>query len=410
MKVSSESAVLALKIDKALTNMSNPSLVLKNKSATIDIFDKVACHPDIFPQISSYQSALCGVEVTVKADNKKIDEVLTSYLSRLGLRTIIPQAASARDYGYAVLEITEYGEQDGYIVPERIELCPHKYFFFDKERKLRLTSDTDQKGIDVMAVYPNKFIVLQSKDTLTNPYGIGLLDVAYWIAVGLNGNFEFLMQFVEDDGRDKWIGHYPVGSSQEQITELLNTMIQLRNNGVAAMPVGTDIEAKSMTGRSSTNNLYKDTDEMLRRKVEKMWTGTDLTMQVDGKGGYSSSTSGLSIRADALQEGITLVQSCVKQLIRIICSLNNLPEVPQATIQLPQELDETIAKIDKTYYDMGLKPTKELFIKRGYAESDFFIDETKKEGATADFAAIPAEMVPLLDAFERYSKRIKKKD
>lgn len=207
-----------------------------------------------------------------------MDCFFTSFFNQFDMCRLIRNAASGRDYGFTVMEVTEWGTWEGKTVPVKIEHCPPEMFFFDRERRLRLHAWTGNEGIDVHKDHPNKYILCQNEDTLLNPYGVGLLDVAYWIAVGLNGNFEFLMQFSEDDGRDKWIGKYPPGSKQEEIDTLLNTLIRLRNNGVAVMPEGISADPKPMTGRSSTSALYKDTDEMLRRKVEKLWTGTDLTM------------------------------------------------------------------------------------------------------------------------------------
>lgn len=309
------------------------------------------------------------------------------------------------------MEVTEWEQWEGRTVPAKVELCPPEMFFFDRDRHLRLSSNNVREGIDVAKAHPNKFILCQNEATLLNPYGTGLLDVAYWIAVGLNGNFEFLMQFSEDDGRDKWIGKYPNGAKQEEIDNLLHTLLTLRNNGVAAMPEGMNAAPTPMTGRSSTSDLYSKTDEMLRRKVEKLWTGTDLTMQVAGKGGYSSSESGLSIREDALEDGKTLVLSAINQLARIVCALNGFPEVPTFLVQLPRSLSKTIAETDQIYFGMGLRPTKELFIKRGYSESDFYIDENSSKGqpATADFAAQPEDYAPLLSAFDLFRENVKKK-
>lgn len=410
MKITQGSVTLLSKLETALSTLPNPSFVLKNKSATMEIFHKVARHPDVFPQIGSYRAALCSLQPIIQAENKSIDDFFTGFFRQFDLRALIRSAAAARDYGFAALEVTQWGEFQGRTVPAKIELCPPEYWVFDKERKLRLISKETRDGIDVMATWPNKFILCQNEDTLTNPYGIGLLDVAFWIAVGLNGNFEFLMQFCEDDGRDKWIGHYQQGAAQEEIDNLLTTMIQLRNNGVAAMPIGMDVEAKAMTGRSSTNDLYQKTDEMLRRKIEKLWTGTDLTMQVQGKGAGSSSESGLTIREDALEEGKTLVLSAIKQVAMIICNLNNLPEVPVFSVQQPRSLSKSIAETDQIYFSAGLRPTKELLLKRGYAEEDFILDTAPAKPVTADFAALPEEFDPLLGAFDYYREELKKKE
>lgn len=406
-----ESITLSQKIDAAIDQLPNPSQVLKSKSATMEIFHKVARHPDIFPQISSYKSALCGLQIVTQAKNKSLDQFFTSFFAHFNLRDLIRNAAAARDYGLAIMEVTEWEQWEGRTVPAKVELCPPEMFFFDRYRHLRLSSNKVREGIDVVKAHPNKFILCQNEATLLNPYGTGLLDVAYWIAVGLNGNFEFLMQFSEDDGRDKWIGKYPNGAKQEEIDNLLHTLLTLRNNGVAAMPEGMNAAPTPMTGRSSTSDLYSKTDEMLRRKVEKLWTGTDLTMQVAGKGGYSSSESGLSIREDALEDGKTLVLSAINQLARIVCALNGFPEVPTFLVQLPRSLSKTIAETDQIYFGMGLRPTKELFIKRGYSESDFYIDENSGKGqpATADFAAQPEDYAPLLSAFDLFRENVKKK-
>lgn len=132
-----------------------------------------------------------------------------------------------------------------------------------------------------------------------------------------------------------------------------------------------------------------------------------------GKGGYSSSESGLSIREDALEDGKTLVLSAINQVARIICNLNNLPEIPTFLVQLPRSLSKTIAETDQLYVSMGLRPTKELFIKRGYSETDFYIDESAgRIGSipqTADFAAQAEDYAPLLSAFDLFRENVKKR-
>jgi phage gp29-like protein len=324
-------------------------------------------------------------------------------------------ALVSRDYGFTVLEITEWGEYEGKTVPVKVEACPQKYFFFDRDRVLRLFSNEQRDGIDVMQQFPNKFILVQHEPTLVNPYGIGLLDIAYWLAVGLNGNFEFMLQFAEEDGRDKWLGKYPPGAKTDEISALLNMLMQLRNNGVAAIPSGTEIESMKNTGRSSTTGLYKDIDEILRRKIEKLWTGTDLTMQVEGKGGYSSSQSGMNIREDAIESGKRLCLSAVNQLIAIVQNVNGMPvERLRIRLQSPRKISKDAAEIDNVYFGAGMKPTKQLLMKRGYDEDDFILSPSpalpEGEGAkNANFEADPDEFDGLLSAFDNYRDSLKKK-
>ena len=412
------SEILKAKLEASIRQLPNPSLVLKKKSALIDLFDRVAIHQDIFPQLISYRDALSGLEINFinskdTPKNKQTDW-FEPFFDQFDSWSFNRNAVVARDYGFVVLEVTEYGEFDGKIVPVKVEVCPHKYFFFDRDRKLRMYSNQSRDGIDVMADFPNKFILVQHEDTLQNPYGIGLLDIAYWLAVGLNGNFEFMLQFAEEDGRDKWLGKYPPGAKTDEISDLLNMLIQLRNNGVAAIPNGTLIESMSNTGRTSTTNLYKDIDEILRRKIEKLWTGTDLTMQVQGKGGYSSSQSGLDIREDAVESGKRLCLSAINQLIAIIQNLNALPvERLPFRLQSPRKVSKDAAEIDQIYFNAGMKPTKQLLMKRGYDEDDFILGTgdaaSSPKDTNANFSADPEEFDGLLSAFDYYRDSLKKK-
>lgn len=409
------SEILKAKLEASIRQLPNPSLVLKKKSALIDLFDRVAIHQDIFPQVMNYRDALSGLEINISnrknvAKNPQADW-FEGFFDQFDSWTFFRNSLVSRDYGFVVLEVTEYGEYEGKVVPVKVEVCPHKYFFFDRNRVLRMSSTQSQDGIDVMATWPNKFILVQHENTLVNPYGVGLLDIAYWLAVGLNGNFEFMLQFAEEDGRDKWLGKYPPGAKDEEISSLLNMLVQLRNNGVAAIPDGTNIESMKNTGRSSTTGLYKDVDEILRRKIEKLWTGTDLTMQVEGKGGYSSSQSGLDIREDAVESGKRLCASALSQLITAIQNLNNMPvERLPLRLQSPRKISKDAAEIDQIYFGAGMKPTKQLLMKRGYDEDDFILAEGEpKPEKDADLSAPDDEYDGLLSAFDAYRTRLKKK-
>lgn len=413
------SEILKAKLELSIKQLPNPSLVLKKKSALIDIFDKVAIHKDIFPKLKNYRDAMSGLEVNFKVKKNKPRnpqlDWFEDFFDQFSTWEFLQNSIIARDYGYAVLEVTEYAEYEGKTVPSKVEICPHKYFFFDRDKRLKLYSNQAKDGIDVMETWPNKFILVQHLPTLENPYGIGMLDIAYWLAVGLNGNFEFMMQFAEEDGRDKWLGKYPPGAKEQEISDLLNMLVQLRNNGVAAIPDGTLIESMKNTGRSSTTGLYKDINEMLRRNVAEIWTGTDLTMQVEGKGGYSSSQTGLDIREDALEGGKQLCVAAVNQLITIIQNINGMPvEKLPVQLQSPRKLSKDAAEIDAIYFGAGMKPTPQLLMKRGYDEEDFILADTTtpqppKGGANgADFEAAD-DYDGLLSSFDSYRNLLKKK-
>lgn len=177
MKTQQGSVILSTNINKALSALPNPSSVLRSKSATMEIFHQVAGHPDVFPQIQSYKSALGGLNVLSQANNNSINKFFIDYFKRFPLRELVRASVSARDYGFAVMEVTEYSKMDGKTVPSHIELCPPELFFFDPERRLRMRHKTIKEGVDIFATYPGKFLLCQNESTLKNPYGMGLLDI-----------------------------------------------------------------------------------------------------------------------------------------------------------------------------------------------------------------------------------------
>lgn len=405
-----------------INRLPNPSQILQSRADTIAIFDKVAEQIDIAAAINDYRAGVASMEFNVQSNLDKSQRAafFLDYLDSIDLPDIIEQALEARDYGYAVLEITEWKTFQGKTVPAKLESKPQKWFGYDNLNALRFYNKANPTdGQDVHATWPNKFINPRHRNRYANPYGKGLLDLAYWHAVALNGNFEFMMTFLEEDGRDKWVVKHPRNATSQEITDALNMAFELRNNGVAAIPEGNEFEKKDVTGRASSSDAYTKADELLSRKILKLWYGTDLMMQVEGKGGYSSSKSGIQLRGEALSSGKRIVQHVMHELFRICAELNILPGSDDETITFDLTHDEEITKEeaerDYIYTTMpGFKPTQKFFLNRGFQEDEFSYTATTEIASTspqpslqnlgaATFAAdVP---VDLLKAYEILKKK-----
>ncbi len=368
-----------------IDRLPHPSRLLENIGETIEVFDKIAEQIDVAAAINDYRSGVASMSFTVQSsiENSERAAWFQDYLDSIDLPDLIEQALEARDYGYVVLEITSWKLFKGKSAPRTIEAKPQKWFGFDRDNALRFyTKDSPDIGENVFIKWPNKFILPRHKARYNNPYGKGLLDIAYWYAVGLNGNFEFMMTFLEEDGRDKWVVRHPRGATNDEINDALNMAYNLRNNGVAAIPEGNEFDKKDVTGRASSSEAYTKADELLSRKILKLWFGTDLMMQVEGKGGYSSSQSGVQIRGEALSSGKRIAQAAVHELFRIVTELNSLPGSDDETITFTLVHDEEITKEeadrDNVYMSMpGVKPTQKFFLNRGFQEDEFVFTESQ---------------------------------
>ncbi|MBX2903089.1 MAG: DUF935 family protein [Chitinophagales bacterium] len=366
-----EKIITAENINSALKVLPNPSAVLSSKSATVELYHKVAKQHDIFSRSQNYKDAISGMAVTSTSN------FFQKYISTKGInfRELIRWVVSARDYGYAVIEITAYDIVEGKTVPTKFKLCKPERFAIGTKGELRyLAKHAGPEGIDIQADYPNKFIWVKNEASDNSPYGIALLDIAYWIAVGLNGNYESIITLSEYDGADKWVGYYNPDATPAEKSEMLNSLLTLKKNSVATLPQGSQVEAIEYKGRTSSSELYGNIDEMFLRKIEHLWFGTDLMMQVQGKGGYSSSNTGFNIREDALAQGVNLVRDCFEQINQFIASINgSLLEDIGLNLTSPRSVTKEEAEVDNIYFQMGLKPTKEFFVNRGYSPSEFEI-------------------------------------
>ena len=365
--------------ETTIDKLPNPSQILTDKGETIEIFDKIAEQIDVAAAINDYQSGMSSMDYNVQSniENSKRVAFYLDYIASIDTDEIIEQALKARDYGYSPMEVTSWKRYKGKTVPRTIEAKPQKWFGYDRTNRLRFYSKANPNTGDLVTEkWPNKFIVPRHKATYENPYGKGLLDLAYWTAVGLNGNFEFMMTFLEEDGRDKWVVKHPRNAEAKEINDALNAAYELRNNGVAAIPEGNEFEKKDVTGRASSSEAYTKADELLSRKILKLWYGTDLMMQVEGKGGYSSSKSGIEIRGEALQSGKKIVRATFAELFRICEAMNNIPGSDDETIKFDLTHDEEVTKEeaerDEVYMRLpGVKPTQKFFLNRGFQEDEF---------------------------------------
>jgi len=406
-----------------LSRLPHPSRILKSRADIWELYDKVAEQLDIDAVIDDYKSGIAAMEedvVCASNPTSKQAQFFTRYIQTVNTKQWRRIACEARDYGCTFVEVTKWGEFENAVVPIEIKSKPRKWFGFDSDGNAKYYPKGTSNGIP-LSEYPNNFITLRYKDSLLNPYGAGKLDRAYYIALGLNGIVEFMMTFLEEDGRDKWIFRHPESASLQEIQRGLENARRLRQSGVGAISENSSFEQKDVKGRSSTSEAYKIADEILSSKVLKAWFGTDLLQQKDGKGGYAQTESGMELRGEALLAGIELSQELMHGVFNIIKNINALPDEKdhvEYRLYHARSTSKEEAEMYQVYFAMGeAKPTEAFFTNRGIPREEYeFKPETGIQGMESDssqstetFAAAD-DVAALTSAFEAYWGRVKKKD
>ena len=426
-KVIQDEIVIRTYVDAAIEVtklLPHPSLVLKNISKQIDVFEKTLKQPDVGGIARRYRDGIKALEWDVSRVTQRGERAtfFKDVCRNMNLDAIIPAAVSARDYGYTVLEAM-WKEVDGRAVIVDLVEKPREWFRFDNANRLRLITKENSEGELVQELYPRKFIAVRHEASYKNPYGNGLLDEAYWYAKGLSANFEYHLGFLEDDGRDHWIGWVQPGSTPEHIDEVEGALLKLRNAAVAVLKEGVRVEKQENKGRKSSSDAFEQFKQSCKSTINYLWLGSNLATGGANTDSYASSKTGVEIEESALNAGKELAEYAVNTALQWIAEVNTVPgdeaeECRFFLFKAPAN-DKEQAETDEIYARAaGKQVSLQLLAKRGYEDGDFEDKAEPGDGEpTETFQAGPTpgassssgyNIEPLLDATEGLKKKYRK--
>jgi phage gp29-like protein len=369
--------------------LPHPSKVLKQIGKTIDVFDITKKQPDVAGPLRRYRDGIKRLDWDVTHATSRGDraEFFQQLVKSWNIKSLVAGAITAREYGFTPFEVN-WAVVDGKTVPISIKQRPRKWFKADSNGQWRLIKTDTPNGILLEEKWPRKFIIVTHEATDENPYGEGILDELYWYAKALTFDFEQWLGFIEDDGRDRWVGWVPTGSDKAYKDKVEAALLRLRNAAVGVIEEGTRVEKVENKGRTSSSEAYELLKQSCRQTINVLILGSDLSVNKSVTGARASSESGLSIEESALDAGKELAEGIINTIFRHISELNALPgsDEEQIEFELLKPIDKKQqAEIDKTYSEAtGKRPSSQLMARRGYEEGDW--EDTP--GTTAP--AIPA--------------------
>ncbi len=391
--------------------MPHPSRVLKTISKQIIEFEKTLLQPDVSAASLNIHDGVKALQWDVsqaQEDGPRAAWFKSLFKSLPNIPEICSNAVSAREFGYTVFEVM-WAKDGNTVIPITITEKPREWFLFDQAGNLRLITKENKDGILLDEKYPRKFILIRHGHSYKNPYGLGLLEIVYWLVQGLNNNFEWLLQFLEDDGRDHWIAYVSQDANQNYINKVQTALSVLRRRSVAVLFEGVRAEQKENRGRKSSSDVFTAFDSLAVTKINKLWMGSDLSMQLGDVGARASSQTGSEIRDGAIKSSKTLAEELFNTVIRWTKELNKLPgsddEELSFVLSKPAQTTKEQAEIDKIYaQSTGKKVGLKLLARRGYEEGDFD-DATPATPNPVTVFSNGYDIDPLLSAAEGLKKK-----
>lgn len=358
-----------------MKKLPNPDSVLRKTGKGYETLRLLMQEGQVATCIQSRKSATTGKKwrVCLQVPDENREKFYADVLKKINVPTLISDILNAPLFGFQPVEVVwEY--DDGRVIPQKAEAKPQEWFFYDKDKNLRLRL----KGVnDGLVIDPDekKFIVVQHNADYLNPYGLALLSLCFWDVAFKKGGMQFWMKFIEKYAIPYFIGKYEPGASDEQKQEILETLIKMVQDAVAAIPNDSSVEIKEASGKSASAEIFKDFIEVMDKNIAKNILGQTLTTEQGETGSYALGKVHNQVREDIIESDVRLVEEAINKLLFWIHELNfNDDNIPSIEFYSPKPVTQEDAAIDKTAYDMGVRFKAEHFIRKyGYKAEEITV-------------------------------------
>ncbi|KNC89697.1 DUF935 domain-containing protein [Trabulsiella odontotermitis] len=261
-------------------------------------------------------------------EEKNLTAAVDDWLRGLqNLEDVILNGMSAVGYGFSCQEIA-WELTDKIWLPGEINLRPHHWFRTqpDKGDEIRLDDGSYQNGISGSELWPFGWLVHRTNARSGFIGSSGLFRVLVWPYLFKNFALRDLAEFLEIYGLPARIAYYAAGTSDADRDAILQALVTLGHEAVAAIPQGNEIrfEAAAEGGPDAFMAMIN----WAERTQSKAILGSTLTSQADGK----TSTNALGnvhneVRHDIMTADARQMEGMFRNLISQLAALNGYGDV-----------------------------------------------------------------------------------
>jgi len=373
-------------LTKTYTNfLPDPDKILIENEYDYEIYRDLLLDPHLMATIQQRKMQVMQLEYEVQSSEAqsvkriaqgKIQKELEELFEEIDFNDLISEIMDAIFFGYSVVELT--WKKDGKLLrPDKIVGKPQEWFIFDKYNELRLRKY--KHGFYLFEegekLPPYKFVLTQHKPTFTNPYGEKILSRCYWPVTLKKGGIEYWQLMMERYGMPYLMGRYPNTFTATQKTEFLDQLKQMVVDNITIFDEALGIELKE-SPQFDIGQLYENLVKFHNREVSKAVLTVTLTTEIEKTGSYKAGEVHKEMLQFLGESDRKLVESSLNKIIDYYCELNygNIERPKIKLLDKEKVIDES-AERDKALTEMGVKFTKEYFMKRyKLAESDFTIN------------------------------------
>lgn len=360
--------------------LPDPDQILIDNDYDFSVYRDLLLDPHLMATIQQRKMQVMQMDwelmIGESAESKVVSEISEIFKS-LPLEEIISDMMDAIFFGFSVLEIN-WQKKDGLIIPAEILDKPQEWFIFDKNNELRLRKYKYGYYLyeEGEKLPPYKFLLTQHKPSFTNPYGERILSRCYWPVQFKKGGIEYWQLMMERYGMPYLIGRYPNTYTDVQKTEFLEQLKQMIVDNITIFDEALGIELKE-SPQYDVGQLYENLVKYHNKEISKAVLTFTLTTEMESTGSYKASEIHKEMLSFLGTSDKKLVESSLNKIIDYYCEVNygKIPK-PKIRLTLKDRVIEESAERDKMLTEMGVKFSKEYFMRRyNLSEGDFVLND-----------------------------------
>lgn len=395
----------------SLEILDNPDALLRKMGKVDEVYAAIAADAHIVGETRSSRAGLLKFETRLTAGgdapaDKKALELCQQILDNEPAPNMIWadvfwNISQSQYYGFVVHEIVwEY--VDGYVLPVKLLDRKSKRFAFSHDGTLLAR----MKGKDKPEPIDDKRVLLsRHQPSASNPYGKALFSSCFWPFTFKHAGYRSYSKFINKYGLPWAIGKYAQGTTETQRNELVEALMQMVEDAVAAIPEGSSVELVESKG--SKGSPQKEFITLCNTEMSKALTSQTMATEQSANGSRAAAQTAREREESVDTSQRTIVESAMNKLFKLVTEINVAGAKPPKFAffekdKAPTEWVEALSKASE-FMPVSAKFAQEM---TGIKLADGLKDQLKP--MSAEFAT--ATLVPHAyhDAQARQTQQIKK--
>lgn len=324
----------------SLSVLPNPDYTLRMLGKTHDAFDSILSDSHVIGEIRAVRSRLLAYDIQLKPGDdsepaKRALELCNLWMSKSPAKgklwnDVTWNLGEAVFKGMRVHEL-EWTMTDNLLLPKSIVDVPNRRWIFDNDNQLKLL--TKQNPYNGEEIPDKRFLLTRHMHDSENPYGVALLSSCLWPYTFKHGGFRMFYKYCERFGMPWPVGKYPQGTLPNEQQELLDALLNLREDTAAAIPDGNTIEL--IESKSSGSTLpQKIIIDSCNREMSKALTSQTLATEQGQNGSRAAAQTGHSRESEVTESDRRIIEASYEEIFAWITEFNIGHDVPSPKVRL----------------------------------------------------------------------------